>query len=105
MTVNIEQFKTLMRVDIADDDAIINGYLLAAENYIKDAIGTDDDFYTQPAVVDRYETAVYAYAGTLYKYRISMTEFKAVTMDATVNSIVGQLRGKYAEWEEQHEGS
>ena len=103
MTVNIEQFKTLMRVDFADDDAIINGYLLAAENYIKDAIGTDDDFYTQPAVVDRYDTAVYAYAGTLYTYRMSMTEIKAVTMDATVNSIVGQLRGKYAEWEEAHE--
>lgn len=27
MAVNIEQFKTLMRVDFADDDAIINGYL------------------------------------------------------------------------------
>ena len=105
MTVNIEQFKTLMRIDIADDDAIINGYLSAAENYIKDAIGTDGNFYAQPAVVDRYETAVYAYAGTLYTYRISMTETRAIGMDATVNSIVGQLRGKYAEWEEQHEGS
>lgn len=105
MTVNIEQFKTLMRVDFADDDAIINGYLLAAENYIKDAIGMDDNFYAQSAVVDRYETAVYAYAGTLYTYRISMTETKAVTMDATVNSIVGQLRGRYAEWEEQHESN
>lgn len=34
-----------------------------------------------------------------------MTETRAIGMDATVNSIVGQLRGKYAEWEEQHEGS
>ena len=105
MAVAIAQFKTLMRVDFSDDDVIITSYLSAAQNYIKDAIGSDDDFYAQPTIVDSYETAVYAYAGTLYTYRISMTETRAIGMDATVNSIVGQLRGKYAEWEEQHEGS
>lgn len=105
MAVDIKQFKTLMRVDLDDDDAIIEGYLAAAKNYIKDAIGPDDNFYTQSDVVDRYETSVYAYAGTLYTYRISMTETNAIGMDATVNSIVGQLRGKYAEWEEHNETS
>ena len=82
MTVNIEQF-TLMRVDFVDDDAIINGYLSAAENYIKDAVERMAISMLNLLLLTVTKLLSMP-AGTLYTHRISMTETRAISMDATV---------------------
>lgn len=102
-TANLNSLKLSLRIDSTADDALLKGYLLAAESYIKSAIGSENDvtnFYSLPEVINLFNTAVLALASTYYTYRASLSAIAALPVDLTVNSIVGQLRGIYAEQSE-----
>lgn len=108
MAIELERFKTMNRVDFIEDDAVINGYLMAAKNFVINAIGRKLAFYEEADVVDTFETAVYSLAGTYYTYRATKSDAKvsnihSLDIDETMNAIVGQLRGRYAEWEEEQD--
>ena len=95
MAIELNEFKNLMRVDGNEDDTLIQMYLDTAEQFIKSAVGTDDNFFEKETVAKLYETATYALAGSYYTYRISTSETAVMPIDSTMNSIIGQLRGQY----------
>ena len=101
--VDVETFKTAYRIDGNDDDHLIKLYLDAANSFVKNAVGSDDTFFDQPSVKAAFETAVLAYAGTLYQYRASVSDVQPYEVNSTCNSIIGQLRGKYASFEEEQD--
>lgn len=96
--VDVDTFKTAYRVDGNDDDQLIKLYLDAANSFVKNAVGSDDTFFEQTTVKATFETAVLAYAGTLYQYRASVSDVQPYEVNSTCNSIIGQLRGKYADF-------
>ncbi|EJF00341.1 head-tail connector protein [Liquorilactobacillus mali] len=98
MAVDAEMFKNAFHVDGTDDDALIDGYISSAENFIKNSVGDDDEkntFYSDSKVSSLLDTAVLSLAGTYYQYRMALSDVQAVSIDLTVNSIIGQLRGLY----------
>lgn len=101
MAVNADNFKNAFHVDGADDDALIAGYLAAAKSFVQNAVGEDVDgkFYMDNRVSDLFDTAVLSLAGTYYQYRLALSDVQAVSIDLTVNSIIGQLRGLWDEIE------
>lgn len=84
-------------MDGDQDDQLVQGYLDAAKAFVKGAIGDDDSFYRLPDVKPLFESAVTALAATYYQYRLSLSDTQTYPVDLTVNSIIGQLRGRYAE--------
>ncbi|ANK63365.1 DNA packaging protein [Loigolactobacillus backii] len=100
---NLETLKLSLRIDGTADDGLLNGYLAAAKSFVESGIGSGadvSDFYSQTNVVDLFNTAVLALASTYYTYRTSLSAIAAIPVDLTVNSIIGQLRGLYAEQSE-----
>lgn len=91
--------KLSLRVDGSDDDDILNRNLIAAESYVKGAIGETGslmkDFYELPETQTLYETAVIAIASSYYTYRSASMTGRVNNVDLTSNSIIAQLRGKY----------
>lgn len=98
MATSVEQFKLLMRVDGNEDDMLIKIYLDAAEQYVHTAVGADDAFFEEEKIQDLLATAIYALAGSYYTYRISVSDVTLTPVDATMNSIIGQMRGRYDYW-------
>lgn len=102
--LTLDNLKLSLRIDSTADDTLLKGYLAAAQSYVKSAIGAESDavvgFYTSHEVVDLFNAAVLALASTYYTYRASLSAIAALPVDLTVNSIVGQLRGIYAEQSE-----
>lgn len=95
MAIELDEFKNLMRVDGDEDDTLMQMYLDAAQRFIQTAVGADTEFFGKDTVTKLYETATYALAGSYYTYRISTSETAIMPIDATMNSIIGQLRGQY----------
>lgn len=100
MTIDTQQFKTAYRIDGNDDDTLISMYLDTAKNFVKNAIGTDEAFFTDQKVATMLDTAILALAGTYYQYRLSQSDVETFNVDATCNSIIGQLRSAYSVFEE-----
>ena len=100
MATELDEFKNLMRVDGDEDNALMQMYLNAAENFVHSAIGAENAFYALEVVDKLVTTAIYALAGSYYTYRISISEITIAPIDATMNSIIGQLRGQYDLWKE-----
>ena len=101
--LTLDNLKLSLRIDSTADDALLKGYLAAAQSYVKLAIGAESDavgFYTSHEVINLFSTAVLALASTYYTYRASLSAIAALPVDLTVNSIVSQLRGLYAEQSE-----
>lgn len=72
-----------------DDDS-------AATSFIHNAIGEDvNGFYDDSRVVSLVDIAVMSLAGTYYQNRLALSDVQTYTIDLTVNSIIGQLRGLY----------
>ncbi len=102
MTVALVDLKNSVRVDSTDDDNLLTSYLLAAQKYVTNAVGADDatgSFYTQDTVSSLYDVAVLALATGYYTYRTPLSAVSATPIDLSTNSIIGQLRGLYDEWE------
>lgn len=92
----LDDLKLSLRLDGDADDELLKGYLNTAERYIKQAVGTElNSFYVNASVVNLFDTAVLALASSYYNYRSSLVPVAAVSVDLTVNSIIGQLRGLY----------
>lgn len=92
----LDDLKLSLRLDSGADDKLLTGYLTAAENYIKQAVGTElDAFYEDTSVVDLFNTAVLALASAYYNYRSSLVPTTAISVNLPVDSIIGQLRGLY----------
>lgn len=94
----LDQLKLSLRIDGTVDDDMLTGYLTAASVYIQGAIGTDStDFYTSDQVKPLYDVAVMALASAYYNYRSASVSVSVTNVNLPVNSIIGQLRGLYAE--------
>ncbi|CAK1233609.1 hypothetical protein LMG30234_GAICNKDF_00549 [Fructobacillus fructosus] len=99
--VSVDKLKLSLRIDSNADDKLLFGYSLAAENYIKNAIGYDhDDFYTSKNVKDLFETAVIAQASAYYTFRTALSLVNSYPVEPVVDSIVSQLQAEYARFEE-----
>ncbi|MCW8645709.1 head-tail connector protein, partial [Streptococcus macedonicus] len=48
-----------------------------------------------------YDTAVLALASSYYTYRVALADTMTYPIDLTLNSVIGQLRGLYAVYEEE----
>lgn len=106
MSVTVEEVASALNLDESDDKTLLSIYLDSAINFIKNAIGQevgDVAFYTKDEVAKLFDTATIALTGTYYTYRIAVTDTQSYQMDYTLNSIVGQLRGKYASYVEEVE--
>ena len=99
MAVSVDDVKKVLYLDGTDDDVLLQAYTDAAEQYVKGAIGDGDAFYTQSNVSPLFDMAVKSLAATYYQYRLSMSDIQTYEIDLTVNSIIGQLRGRYDVWE------
>lgn len=97
MSVDIARFNKAMNLDGGEDDALVKGYLEAAEHSIKNAIGEDKSgkFYAREDVASLLDVAVIAIAGSYYQYRLSLSDAQAYPINLTSNAIIGQLRGLY----------
>lgn len=98
MQADLATLKNSLRLDISDDDDLLQGYLDAAKYNLCNAIGAPDGdaFYQNVTVKDELQMAILAQASAYYQNRSSITTTPVVTVDLVVNSIVGQLRGRYA---------
>lgn len=92
----LEQVKGLLYLDGAADDDLLRGYIAAADQFIKNAVGDNEAFYAKDNVKPLFESAVKALAATYYQYRLALSDTQTFPIDLTVNSIIGQLRGRYA---------
>lgn len=91
----LSEVKGLLYLDGSADDDLLKGYIAAADQFIKSAIGDNEDFYQQENVKPLFESAVKALAATYYQYRLALSDTQTFPINMTVNSIIGQLRGRY----------
>ncbi|QPR48981.1 head-tail connector protein [Lactococcus garvieae] len=87
-----------MRVDLDNDDDLILSYIEAAASFVTNAITEHQDeidFFSLPTVKPLYETAVLALSGAYYTYRVALVDVQHFNVDLVLNSIIGQLRGKF----------
>lgn len=94
----VAQLKTMLRIDGTAEDKLLTSYINAAINFIKDAVASDKDFFEKDDVKSIFEIAVLSLAGSYYTYRIALVDTQSYPIDLTLNSIIGQLRGTYAEY-------
>ena len=95
MAVAVQDIKDVLYLDGDADNNLIQGYIDAADQFVRDAIGTDQAFFEKDDVKPLFNSAVKALAATYYQYRLSLSDTQTYPIDMTVNSIIGQLRGKY----------
>ena len=100
---NLADLKLSLRIDDDTDDALLKGYLAAAESYIKNAVAEEapEDFWTRVDVSDLANTATLALAATYYNNRQVITTTSVNPIDLTLNAIIGVLRGKYVRYQEE----
>ena len=67
MIISLEEMKGYLRVDSADDDALISGMITAAEKQCKDILRTDDDAVLSAA--QNGKLAVMFTTAYLYEHR------------------------------------
>ncbi|KRL02519.1 head-tail connector protein [Liquorilactobacillus capillatus] len=92
----LDDLKESLKIDGSDEDSVISGYLEAATQYVKGAVGDDNKFWNDEKVKPLFNIAVLSLAGAYYTYRIPIVDVQSYEIDLTLNSIIGQLRGMYA---------
>lgn len=100
MSVDKKRLKLSLRIDGDIDDELLDMYINAADIFIKNAIGATDDFYVNN---DLFDTAVVALASSYYTNRTALSNTQTYTINMTLNSIIGQLRGQWSEVSENEE--
>lgn len=97
MAVTIDDLKAVLYLDGDDEDALLQSYIDAADQFVIGAVGDDvSEFWDDSNVTVLHDLAVKSLAATYYQYRLSMADTQAYPIDMTVNSILGQMRGRYA---------
>ena len=89
--------KDSLRIDDSADDILLTGYLDTASSFIKNAVGAEDSYYDDNS---RFDTAVIALASTYYTYRMTVSIGNTQPLNATMNALIGQMRGEVASLEE-----
>lgn len=104
MSVDKARLKLSLRIDGNLDDELLDAYIRAAESYIKNAVGADENFYADN---DLFDVAVVALASSYYTNRTALSNTQTYTINMTLNSIIGQLRGQWSEVSknEEHQSS
>lgn len=101
---DLNSLKDTLRILTDEDDSIVRNYLNTAEVSLQTAVGKDvNGFYSKDDVRPLYRTACFALAGTLYTYRVSVTDSAQYPVNSTYDSIVGALRGIYLQAESEAE--
>lgn len=102
--VTLDDLKLNLRIDGNEDDSLLTNQLNAAQSFVKNAVcggDTDTDaFFEQNDVQPLVNNAVLALASSLYENRSSISELQTYDVDATMNSIIGSLRGMYLVYQE-----
>ena len=87
----------MLYLDGDDEDALLQSYIDAADQFIIGAVGDEvPAFWDDSKVIMLHDLAVKSLAATYYQYRLSMSDTQTYQIDMTVNSTLGQLRGRYA---------
>lgn len=100
--VEVDQVKDLLYLDGNTDDDLISAYISAAESFVKNAVGSAKSFWADSQVTPLETMAVMSLAATYYQNRLALSDTQTFPIDLTVNSIIGQLRGLYAEMVENN---
>lgn len=92
----VPRVRDMLYLDDDSDNMLLNSYIKAAQSFVHNAIGDDvNGFYDDSRVVSLVDIAVMSLAGTYYQNRLALSDVQTYTVDLTVNSIIGQLRGLY----------
>lgn len=89
--ITVEAIKTSLRINLADDDAMIQRYINTAESYVANAVNGNIDMATYRAD-DRFNTAVALLTEFLYQSR-GITGTEAQQPPYEVRSMINQMRG------------
>lgn len=96
MAVSVDDVKRVLYLDGDEDNPLIQNYLDAALQFVKGAVGDEvKGFWEDPEVVPLADMATRSLAATYYQYRLSLSDVQTFSINLTVNSIIGQLRGMY----------
>ncbi|MGF0132064.1 head-tail connector protein [Limosilactobacillus reuteri] len=102
----VDRVKDVLYLDGNEDDVLLSSYVLAANSFVRNAIGQDvNGFYSEPSVSALVSTAVISLAATYFQNRLSLSDTQTFPIDLTVNSIIGQLRGMRNTFEEKGDSS
>ncbi|MQB67129.1 phage gp6-like head-tail connector protein [Lactobacillus reuteri] len=102
----VDRVKDVLYLDGNEDDVLLSSYVLAANSFVRNAIGQDvNGFYSEPSVSALVSTAVISLAATYFQNRLSLSDTQTFPIDLTVNSIIGQLRGMRNTFEERNDSS
>lgn len=102
----VDRVKDVLYLDGNEDDVLLSSYVLAANSFVRNAIGQDvNGFYSEPSVSALVSTAVISLATTYFQNRLSLSDTQTFPIDLTVNSIIGQLRGMRNTFEEKGDNS
>ena len=104
MSIQLANLKNSLRIDQTADDSMLNGYLVAADGYIRNAVNYNlpDDFWQQKNVAPLLDVSILALASGYYLARTPLSQVQLYPVDLSVNSIVGQLRGLADTYEVEH---
>ena len=92
----VDRVKDVLYLDGNEDDVLLSSYVLAANSFVHNAIGQDvNGFYEDTNVDSLVMMATVSLAATYFQNRLSLSDTQTYTVDLTVNSIIGQLRGLY----------
>lgn len=86
MAVTVDDIKLSLRIDVTEDDQMIQSYLDAAEDYVKAAVSKSEDL----TIYKQYDFAVSLLTQFWYQNRVTdmtKTPYQVVSM-------IQQLRGK-----------
>ena len=102
----VRDVKNILYLDGNDDDELLNSYVIAADSFVRNAIGSDvNGFYDDSHVKSLVDLAVKSLAATYYQNRLALSDTQTFPIDLTVNSIIGQLRGLRNSFEEKGDNS
>lgn len=102
----VRDVKNILYLDGNDDDELLNSYVIAADSFIKNAIGSDvNGFYDDSHVKSLINLAVKSLAATYFQNRLALSDTQTYPIDLTVNSVIGQLRGIRNTFEEKSDSN
>jgi uncharacterized phage protein (predicted DNA packaging) len=98
MALQLNDFKTALRIDTDADDGLLEIFMKSASDYMKGAVGDKvRGFYDENS---RFDTAVIMLADHYYKYRSAVSDAsnkqQVVEIPFGVTTLILQLKGSYA---------